>query len=103
MKVLRNKKIASELSVENHQITNEEEHQVNESEIINIIQEKLKELGNPCKSLIIFHEFHKMKWDAIAQKMNYATAHAARNQKYKCLLRLKKMIPEQLKNSLLNR
>jgi RNA polymerase sigma factor (sigma-70 family) len=103
LKVLRKKKSTSELNEETHQISIEEQHQVNETRIINTIQEKLKELGDPCKSLIVFHEFHKMKWEIIAKKMNYATAHAARNQKYKCLLRLKKMIPEQLKNSLLNR
>jgi len=103
LKVLRKKKDLAALDEDTHHIPIELEDQINEPAIIKAIQEKLKQLGDPCQSLIIFHEFHKMKWEKIAEKMNYATAHAARNQKYKCLIRLKKMIPEQLKNSLLNK
>lgn len=104
LKALRNKKKASTQEINNdvHQLSSENENSVNETGIIACIQEKLTELGDPCKSLIVMHEFHKIEWKIIAEKMNYATAHAARNQKYKCLLRLKKLIPEQLKNALLN-
>ena len=103
LNALRKKKKTSELGAETDQLSNEEDQTTHEEGIVQIIRDKLHEIGDPCRSLIVFHEFHKMKWDEIAQKMNYATSHAARNQKYKCLLRLKKMIPEQLKNSLLNR
>ncbi len=101
LKELRNKRNTIEINEETHQVETEEHQEVNEKRVIDYVQEKLRELGDPCKSLIIFHEFHRLKWEAIAKKMNYATAHAARNQKYKCLVRLKKMIPEQLKNALI--
>jgi RNA polymerase sigma factor (sigma-70 family) len=102
LKTLRTRKGTSEIDESILHIIEEEEHKVNETGIVTYIQEKLSEMGDPCQSLIVFHEFHKMKWEAIAEKMNYATAHAARNQKYKCLVRLRKMIPVQLKNALLN-
>jgi RNA polymerase sigma factor (sigma-70 family) len=102
LKTLRSRKTKEPLQ-DHIQLTNDEEtHQTNEDSIVEFIQEKLTAMGDPCQSLIIFHEFHKMKWEEIAKKMNYASAHAARNQKYKCLVRLKKMIPLQLKNALLN-
>jgi len=53
----------------------------------------LKKLGNPCKPLIVCFHFDKLSWDEIALKLNYKTAHAARNQKYKCFLKIRKMIP----------
>ena len=103
LNALRREKTTSELDAGTDQLSNQEDHRTNEEGIVEMIQDKLHELGDPCRSLIVFHEFHKMRWDEIAEKMNYATSHAARNQKYKCLLRLKKMIPEQLKNALLNK
>ena len=101
LKTLRKKKKTTELNEDTYQLAEEEKREINEDEIISYVQEKLNILGDPCKSLIIFHEFHRLKWAVIAEKMNYATAHTARNQKYKCLVRLKKLIPEQLKNALI--
>ena len=75
LKALRSRKSNEDLSEQTH-LTAEEEHQINESSIVELIQEKLTTMGDPCHSLIIYHEFHKMKWEDIAKKMNYATAHA---------------------------
>ncbi len=54
----------------------------------------LQKIGDPCKSLITLFHFDKLEWEVIAEKLNYKTAHAARNQKYKCFLKIRKLIPE---------
>lgn len=66
------------------------------------IIKKLDELGDPCKSIIVMHEYYKLKMSQIARKMGYANEHTTRQQKYKCLLKLRKMIPLEVKEAYIN-
>jgi RNA polymerase sigma factor (sigma-70 family) len=54
------------------------------------IKSSLSELGEPCATLIKDFYIAKMSMDAIAEKFGYTNADNAKNQKYKCLQRLKK-------------
>ena len=58
--------------------------------------------GEPCRSLLVSFHFKQMNWEQIAGNLGYANAKTARQQKYKCVLKLKKLIPQHLKESLLN-
>jgi RNA polymerase sigma factor (sigma-70 family) len=55
------------------------------------MHESLDKLGEPCKTLISDFYLQKMNMDLIAEKFGYTNADTAKNQKYKCLQRLKKM------------
>lgn len=50
----------------------------------------LATLGEPCVTLIRDFYVHKRTMDEIAEKFGYTNADNAKNQKYKCLQRLKK-------------
>ena len=63
------------------------------------IIKKLDELGEPCKSIIVMHEYNKLKMSEITTKLGYANEHTTRQQKYKCLLKLRKMIPIEVKEA----
>ena len=102
LKKLRKKSSHKAVELEEHHQLVEETSNKNEEGIITLVRQKLNELGNPCKELILMHEFHKMDWQSISSKMGYATAHAARNQKYKCLQRMKKLIPSETFRNLIN-
>ena len=54
----------------------------------------LEQLGDPCKSLLENFYFNQLSWDAIAEKLGYSNAGSARNQKYKCIERIRKMMAE---------
>lgn len=54
------------------------------------MNQSLKELGEPCATLIRDFYIHKLNMDEIAEKFGYTNADTAKNQKYKCLQRLKK-------------
>lgn len=56
------------------------------------IQQGLEELGDPCKTLLISFYYLKKTMQEIAQALNYTNAENAKNQKYKCLQRLKKIV-----------
>jgi RNA polymerase sigma factor (sigma-70 family) len=51
----------------------------------------MDQLGEPCKSLIESFYIHKKPMHEIAITFNYTNADNAKNQKYKCLMRLKKL------------
>jgi len=51
----------------------------------------LKKLGEPCSTLLSDYYLNDMSMQQIAQKMGYTNADNAKTQKYKCLLRLKKI------------
>ena len=56
-----------------------------------LMEECLQELGEPCKTIITDFYLQKKSMHEIADKMGYANAEHAKNQKYKCFKRLKKM------------
>ncbi len=66
-----------------------EEHLSRESDIERMNQ-SLSELGEPCATLISDFYVHRLSMDEIAEKFGYTNADNAKNQKYKCLQRLKK-------------
>jgi RNA polymerase sigma factor (sigma-70 family) len=56
-----------------------------------IMERALNSLGEPCKSLIEAYYIHKKGMTEIAAQFGYTNADNAKNQKYKCLVRLKKL------------
>lgn len=51
----------------------------------------MRHLGEPCKSLLEAFYIHKKPMVDIAEEFGYTNADNAKNQKYKCLMRLKKI------------
>lgn len=56
-------------------------------------------IGEPCKSLIEAFYVHRKNMHEIASFFGYTNADNAKNQKYKCLMRLKKLFFAQYKNN----
>jgi len=55
-------------------------------------------LGEPCKSLLEAYYLQKRSMQEIAANFGYTNADNAKNQKYKCLMRLKKIFFSHYKN-----
>ena len=62
-----------------------------------IMERSMKNLGEPCKSLLEAYYLQKKNMVEIAANFGYTNADNAKNQKYKCLMRLKKLF-SQYKN-----
>lgn len=75
-------------------ITDNEEFKIDDEQNTKIIDQLLERLGNPCKTLLINYYYLKMSMKEIAQSMNYSSENIAKNQKYKCLERAKKMVKD---------
>jgi len=57
----------------------------------------MRHLGEPCRSLLEAFYLQKKPMQTIAEQFGYTNADNAKNQKYKCLLRLKKLFFAQVK------
>jgi RNA polymerase sigma factor (sigma-70 family) len=63
-----------------------------------IMETAMSKIGEPCKSLLDAYYFQKKNMQEIATDFGYTNADNAKTQKYKCLLRLKKLFFAQYKN-----
>jgi RNA polymerase sigma factor (sigma-70 family) len=62
------------------------------------IEQSLSALGEPCGTLIKDFYVNRLSMDDIADKFGYTNADNAKNQKYKCLQRLKKLFFDRIDN-----
>lgn len=62
-----------------------------------IMHETLNSIGEPCKSLLEACYIQKKTMKEIAEIFAYTNADNAKNQKYKCLMRLKKIFFDRYK------
>ena len=72
-------------------VSEHEELEVN----IQKMSSSLQELGEPCKTLIEDFYIQQLSMDEIAEKFGYTNSDTAKNQKYKCLQRLKRLFFER--------
>ena len=52
----------------------------------------LNSLGEPCKTLLVQYYYFKQTMKEIAYMLHYTNPENAKNQKYKCLQRLKRLV-----------
>jgi RNA polymerase sigma factor (sigma-70 family) len=61
------------------------------TEDFELMDRALHHLGEPCKELLESYYLRKKNMSEIAKEFGYTNADNAKNQKYKCLMRLKKI------------
>ncbi len=81
-------------------ISVEEELETHEkkNEDLTIMEHAMDKIGEPCRSLLTAYYFEKKSMPEIADRFGYTNADNAKTQKYKCLVRLKKIFFAQYKN-----
>lgn len=82
--------IPVEEEIENHEKRNED---------FMLMEHAMAKIGEPCKSLLDAYYLQKKNMQEIAGEFGYTNADNAKTQKYKCLVRLKKLFFAQYKNA----
>jgi RNA polymerase sigma factor (sigma-70 family) len=67
-------------------------HFYNTPDIFENVNMAINTLGDPCKQLLECYYYQNLSWDEIATKLGYSSAASARNQKYKCLERIRSKV-----------
>jgi RNA polymerase sigma factor (sigma-70 family) len=86
---MHNETVPVEEELESHEQRNQE---------FELMEKALGGLGEPCRSLLEAFYLQKKGMQEIAASFGYTNADNAKNQKYKCLMRLKKIFFAQYKN-----
>lgn len=63
-----------------------------------LMEKSLSRIGEPCKSLLEAYYIGRKNMNQIATDFGYTNADNAKTQKYKCLVRLKKLFFAEYKN-----
>lgn len=96
LKELTKKRIdLADLALENEQlITTENDAELDVQHLDRVRQMKncISALGEPCKTILEQFYFLKASMKSIAELLHYGNPEHAKNQKYKCFVRLKKMV-----------
>ncbi len=74
-----------------------ETHEKRQADFL-IMENAMAKIGEPCKSLLEAYYIQKKQMQQIATEFGYTNADNAKTQKYKCLVRLKKLFFSQYKN-----
>ena len=74
-----------------------EEHEKRNAEF-EMMDKAINSLGEPCRSLLEAYYLQKKSMIEIAMSFGYTNSDNAKTQKYKCLMRLKKIFFEHYKN-----
>jgi len=61
-------------------------------DIFERVNKAIETLGGPCKQLLESFYYQKLSWGEIASLIGYSTPASARNQKYKCLERIRSIV-----------
>jgi RNA polymerase sigma factor (sigma-70 family) len=62
---------------------------------LTILQRCLAAIGEPCRQLLDFFYFQRKSMDEISSTMGYKNPETAKNQKYKCMERLRKLVEDE--------
>lgn len=90
--------VAEDSDVELASVEEEVEDQERRNTEYTLMEQAIHTLGEPCKSLLEAFYLHKRNMQDIAASFGYTNAENAKNQKYKCLMRLKKLFFSQYKS-----
>lgn len=74
------------------------EHHEKKDADFTLMETAMSKIGEPCKSLLDAYYVQKKHMQQIAVEFGYTNADNAKTQKYKCLMRLKKLFFAQYKN-----
>ena len=75
------------------------EHHEKRNTDFTMMETAMGKIGEPCKSLLEAYYIQKKHMQEIAADFGYTNADNAKTQKYKCLMRLKKLFFAQYKNA----
>ena len=94
LKKLKKKKKESDQPIENFDLAIEDvlSDQIFSVDKSNLLERVLKEIGSGCQTILFAFYYERQSMQEIMQSMNLSSIQVAKNKKFKCLQRLKKIV-----------
>jgi RNA polymerase sigma factor (sigma-70 family) len=99
-KLRRNTPIDEHLWLREH-LVDEPDGKVDENLFV-IAKKALADLGQPCQRLVELFYYERKSMDEISLELNYKNADTAKNQKYKCMARLRSLFEKEMNTTIVN-
>lgn len=90
--VLKLKESDSDRIMDAGEVDEDVEQHVQKEEFLGNVERSLEQLGDPCCGILKDFFYNKLSMEEIALKFGYTNADNAKNQKYKCFNRFKKLV-----------
>jgi RNA polymerase sigma factor (sigma-70 family) len=84
----------TELTIEHESIVSEESHLkvLEQTDKSNLIAALLEELGEKCKEVLLLYYFEKLRLRDIADRMNWGSEQVAKNNKARCMKKMRELV-----------
>lgn len=99
-KAKRNTPINQEKWLKEYMI--DEPDEIPDDNLFAIAKKALGDLGQPCQQLIELFYYEKKSMEEISVQLNYKNADTAKNQKCKCMARLRSLFEKELSSTSVN-
>jgi len=80
--------------------SSDEENMAELERRMEMVHQGLKEVGEVCSQLIRLRYFNRLSMDTICVQLGYKNSSTAKNLKYKCMRRLRKIVMRMVKHDL---
>ncbi len=87
----RKQKTGAEFYIKNYVLDNQED-KMKEEVNLEIVSQSFSTLGEPCHELLSLYYYKKKSMEEISATLGYKNPETAKNQKYKCMERLRKIV-----------
>ncbi len=98
---IRKQKAGAEFQLQVHVNEESKEAIFAQENSLEVVHRNFIRLGDPCHTLLDMYYYQKKSMDEIAEQLEYKNTDTAKNQKYKCMERLRKMVEQEMVNQTL--
>ena len=97
-KNVRRERVKAEYIIESHLVRTTQELQAEEMDLA-LVHRCFERIGDPCNRLLSLFYFHQKNMEEICGELGYKNPETAKNQKYKCMERLRKLVDDERPSS----
>jgi RNA polymerase sigma-70 factor (ECF subfamily) len=90
-KTLRGEKVRAEYLLQTH-LADSAQEMASEDLDLAIVHRCFERIGDPCRKLLELFYFNQKNMEEITAELGYKNSETAKNQKYKCMERLRKLV-----------
>lgn len=93
-KTMRVERVKAEYMLESH-LADTSQDRISEDQDLALIHRCFERIGDPCRRLLELFYFHQKNMEEISSELGYKNPETAKNQKYKCMERLRKLVEDE--------
>lgn len=100
-KNMRKERVKAEFILQTHLADSAQEMAAEELDLA-LVHRCFERIGDPCHRLLELFYFHQKNMEEISGELGYKNSETAKNQKYKCMERLRKLVEDERPARMMN-